>query len=441
MKCGLYRRDRSPNWWWQGRFRGHRVRLSLATTDARTARPVADLLNACLSILDSETLAGLQGRKVPAHARQFTAPPAKSLGLHRPAGSTSWRWRGTVRGVRLELSLQTEDRQIAERQARLYRACIAILNAKVATNITTSARPRKKPATSLEVVLEAYLARATRDGRQASTLKGYRHHVRTLLRTLGQEIPAKALTGAKGLRRLRQYVDRRTRRGVSGRTIRAELRTLTAAWSHAQGTGLVPPNASLPPTTAIEPARQVGATVPIFAGHAELDRFAEVCEDVHLRDFLLFTRWTGMRPSEVERVRWVDVDLERGTLRWVDRKAHGPAGIARGKVRALTHEAIEFLRSLEGRCAPGRPGHPFVTASSQRARWHEWSKAHPAFRDARYLPRALRHWLNSHLLDAGLPTKRVQAFLGHASDAMTLHRYAEAVRSVEEVAGHRLTSA
>lgn len=376
-------------------------------------------------------------------------PPQEKLGLFRRPGSPYWQWTGRVRGVKIQISLRTAHRPTAVKIARLYRSCLDVLNADFLGFMTdvnpealAEARP---PAVKLAVVLDTYIQSCERLGRRETTLGGYRSHKRLLLHRLGQEVSARALAGPKGVARLREYVTGREAEGVLGRTIRQELRTLRAAWDHGQAVGLIPHKASNPAASkAILPRAEAASETPIFPGAEELDEFRKACEDVELRDFLLCARYTGMRPSEIGRIRWEDIDLEAGILRWENRKAGGAAGVAKVQVRALTREAIVFFRSIEGREVEDRPGAVFLSKDAFRRRWRLWVNGGPGgekvaerakFRDIRYMPRSLRHRLNSLLLDAGLPTKRVQAFLGHASESMTHVRYAEAVRSAEELGG------
>lgn len=351
--------------------------------------------------------------------------------------------------MKLQLSLRTPDRAAAEKIARLYRSCLDVLNAEFLASLV-EARPealpeQRKPVLKLSAVFDEYVASCERQGRRKTTVDGYRSHQRLILARLGEGVSARALAGPKGVARLRAYVSTRQGEGILGRTVRSELRTLRAAWEHAQSIGMIPAKATNPAASkAILPAAESAAQTPIWSGSAELDAFKKACDDVEVRQFLLMARYTGMRPSEIGRVRWDDIDLEAGTLRWENRKAGGAAGVAKIQVRALTQEAVAFLRGLGGHEAPERPGMPFVTDVAFRLRLRRWlddeehREARAIYRDIRYMPRSLRHRLNSLLLDAGLPTKRVQAFLGHASESMTHVRYSEAVRSAEELGGFAL---
>lgn len=347
--------------------------------------------------------------------------------------------------MKIAVSLRTAHRPTAEKIARLYRSCLDVLNADFLASMVDPQpealpRPRKR-ALRLSRVLDAYLEEIEAQGRQAKTVKHYQTARRVLLAKLGEDVRAKALAGPKGVTLLRGYVAARRGEGILGRTIRQELRVLRAAWEHGQVLGLIPRRAVCPVIPAILPQAEPASETPIFTGSAELDELREACDDAEVVNFLLCARYTGMRPSEIGRIRWEDIDIEAGILRWENRKAGGAAGVAKVQVRALTAEAVAFFRGLGRRDAPGRLGMPFVTDVAFRQRWKRWrddaehAEERAKFRDIRYMPRSLRHRLNSLLLDAGLPTKRVQAFLGHASESMTHVRYAEAVRSAEELGG------
>lgn len=364
-------------------------------------------------------------------------------GLYKRKGSPFWQWSGRIRGVRVRVSLRTRDRLTAEECAKLYNACVDLLNSETVATLTGVTVPtQSKSPLSLRAVLEAYLDRARRDARRESTVRGYELHARTILRAMGEETRARNLLGRMGLARLRRYVEGREARGVSPRTIRAELRTLSAAWTHAQATGMIPGKVRNPIESAqgIRPARSLATRAEIFTGNDELDEFRRTCTDQPLLEFLLMARFTGLRASEIGRVLWEDIDLDAAVLRWENRKAGGSAGTSRVQVRALTQHAVDFLRGMGTREAEGRPGHPFISVAQQRYRWARWVRAHPEHRDRRYQPQALRHRLNSLLLSAGLATKEVQIFLGHTTPDMTHIRYAHDVRTAESLGGYCLDS-
>jgi site-specific recombinase XerD len=128
---------------------------------------------------------------------------------------------------------------------------------------------------------------------------------------------------------------------------------------------------------------------------------------------------TGMRVSEAARLQVGDIDGARGVI-WV-RDGKG------GKDRLVGMEAtlLQLLRTYwhyERPAAPwvfaSRNGTPLPAATVRKA-LHRAAKR--AGIGQRVTPHVLRHCYATHLLEQGTELRVVQAMLGHASIASTVH--------------------
>jgi integrase len=144
---------------------------------------------------------------------------------------------------------------------------------------------------------------------------------------------------------------------------------------------------------------------------------------------------TGCRVSEILRLRWEDVDIERRCLKFADSKTGA-------KRTPLNRAAISVLDGLARRSAwvlPGRdPSESLVNLAKPWDRIRERAE----LGDVRL--HDLRHTHGSSAASAGLSLHLVGALLGHRQPATTA-RYAhlaeDPVRDASERVGNRLASA
>lgn len=88
--------------------------------------------------------------------------------------------------------------------------------------------------------------------------------------------------------------------------------------------------------TAQELAR-LGASIRVLEDAGKLDRIAG--------DMIRFQALSGLRPGEAATLRWIDVDLDRGTMRFEDHKTSKKKGV---KVLPLNDELQAILRRRAG---------------------------------------------------------------------------------------------
>lgn len=188
-----------------------------------------------------------------------------------------------------------------------------------------------------------------------------------------------------------------------------------------------------------------------------LDRAGQISSALHL--FFLLSATTGARRGELLALRWVDVDLELGSLAIQRAFIEGPTGpvLAPTKTRRAHRVALDSSsltavikfraeqgvydstwsdRFLFSHCADGAtPWLPnWVTKSFIRCR-REAGLPHFRLHD-------LRHFMATEMLDAGVSIVVVSARLAHARASTTLNVYAHAVpggdRQAAELLAERL---
>lgn len=180
-----------------------------------------------------------------------------------------------------------------------------------------------------------------------------------------------------------------------------------------------------------------------FLSEDELARLGSVLKDVEQKGIestevvgaIRLLLFTGCRLSEVLRLRWEDVDVDRRCLRFSDSKT-GPKRIP------LNSAALDVLMALPRKSPwviPGRdPAEPLVNLAKPWKRIRELA----GLDDVRI--HDLRHTHGSSAAGAGLSLHLVGALLGHRQPATTA-RYAhlaeDPVREASERVGLRLAAA
>lgn len=237
-----------------------------------------------------------------------------------------------------------------------------------------------------------------------------------------------------------RWVDRMAREGLSRSRIANHLAVVSAiyGWASRATRRLVPHNPTLtvelPPTDS-KPRERV----------ADADEAARLLAALAPDDAVPYALafYTGMRRSEIARLDWLDVDLER---MWVTvRVSKSEAGTLRSMPLAAPLKPI----LLAARLRQGRPDRGRVTGSAMSGKLGEramfawgWTvlvvgRTGPTTRthrrghttwvgtDASLDPIGLhecRHTYASFLVAAGYDLKSVMSYLGHA-DLQTTSRY------------------
>ncbi|HEX2988969.1 MAG TPA: site-specific integrase [Chloroflexota bacterium] len=187
----------------------------------------------------------------------------------------------------------------------------------------------------------------------------------------------------------------------------------------------------------------------------ELHRFLEGTRDQWLHPLWVVAASTGCRLSELQGLRWQDVDLAASTLR-VSRSLHRiegqwvestPKTRAGNRTMVLPAAAVAALKGQRAQQAEwrlkagpqwqdtalvftGEHGQPLAQSTVQKAMHREIERL-----DLPPLtPHGLRHMAASLLLSKGLPVPAVSARLGHASPNITMSIYAHAMKQQDQQA-------
>jgi len=159
--------------------------------------------------------------------------------------------------------------------------------------------------------------------------------------------------------------------------------------------------------------------LPVVLSAAQVAQVLSAIAVPKYRVFCTTLYATGMRVSEAARLQVGDIDGARGVI-WV-RDGKG------GKDRLVGMDAT-LLQLLRTYWHYERPAAPWVFASRHGTPLHAATVRKALHRAAkragigqRVTPHVLRHCYATHLLEQGTELRVVQAMLGHASIASTVH--------------------
>lgn len=171
------------------------------------------------------------------------------------------------------------------------------------------------------------------------------------------------------------------------------------------------------------PYPRVPRKLPGILSKEEVERLINASGTLFHRTILMVLYGTGMRRSEVARLRLSDIDSQRMIIRVVDGKG------GRDRDLPLSPALLETLRAhwrwlkpdtfLFPTRSPGEVEKPI----SDKAVWHICvDTAQRAAIRKRVTPHTLRHSWATHLLEAGTDLRTIQLLLGH-EDLETTARY------------------
>lgn len=246
-------------------------------------------------------------------------------------------------------------------------------------------------------------------------------------------------------------------RGLSPKSVRNVHGVLSKALADAQKLNLVARNAAHAIDLPAMPARRSRAWTPeqlaAFLDRVEGDRWFPM--------WRLFMT-TGMRRGEVLGLRWVDVDLERGSLTVTHQRTIAGGVIVEGEPKSAagrrtmaldlgTVAAMRAWRKLQTAerlvMGAGWPADDWVfTWPDGGPLWPQsvtsWFKAHAA---ALGFPNigvhGLRHSAATWMIGEGVSPKVVTQRLGHAHVSITLQLYAHVLPAHDEAAAEAFAAA
>ena len=237
--------------------------------------------------------------------------------------------------------------------------------------------------------------------------------------------------GVSDIERIRQYVDSLYHSGLSSRSVARHVATLRNFHSYLLETGAQ----HVDPTSLLAAPKQ-WQNLPKYLNNEQIQDLLsapDAASPAGLRDraMLEFLYATGLRVSELCKVRVVDVELGLGYVR-----VRG-----KGNKHRLVPVGAAAIKSVEEYLASGRPEllkrrsspYLFITrrggAMTRQAFW-KLLRAHgrKAGIFHNLTPHVLRHTFATHLLEGGADLRSVQTMLGHA-DISTTQVYTHVLRA------------
>jgi integrase/recombinase XerD len=266
----------------------------------------------------------------------------------------------------------------------------------------------------------------TEKGLAANSLEAYRRDLAQLAGWLART-PLKSVT----LNTLRAYLDYLRENRLSNRSIARQVAAIRSFFGFLIEEGDVPSNPA-----ELLAAPQIGSSLPKYLDAVSVDQLLVSPEEnsaTGLRDHamldLLYA--TGVRVSELIKLRVADLDELEGTLRVIgkgNKQRMVPVGKQALKSVAR-YSAEQRGKLLKGRISPFL----FITArGGAMTRQGFWKllrghgKAAGIF--GSLSPHVLRHSFATHLLEGGADLRSVQSMLGH-SDIGTTQIYTHVMRS------------
>jgi integrase len=190
------------------------------------------------------------------------------------------------------------------------------------------------------------------------------------------------------------------------------------------------------PTTAVKKPK-LDNKVTEFLTAEEMGRLLRVLAEWPCREtasFVLVGLYTGLRKSEIRKLRWEHVDLERKSLTIVDPKGKETATIP------ISDQAVEVFKGIPATSEYVLPGPDGGIKKTFRDPWYRIREAAELPANIRF--HGLRHNLASQMVSNGVDLYTVSKLLNHR-DVKTSTRYAhlsdDSLRKAVNVAGGLLS--
>ncbi|MCB2230280.1 tyrosine-type recombinase/integrase [bacterium] len=211
-----------------------------------------------------------------------------------------------------------------------------------------------------------------------------------------------------------------TRKGARARTVNLELEGLKTMLNLARRWGYLKDN----PVNQVKPLKTDDKRTVRFLSVEECHRLLEAATPEYYSVLFTFLN-SGLRKSELEYLRWSDIDLRRGAIA-IRSKADWKPKTGEREV-PMTDELKDLFQKLKAKNKPEQDD--FIFPIRDRARSHNWLRNELIRTALRAgitdLTRVhtLRHTFASHLVMNGVDLPTVGKLLGH-SDIETTMIYA-----------------
>jgi len=220
----------------------------------------------------------------------------------------------------------------------------------------------------------------------------------------------------------------RLRKDKAPATVNRYLAALRSAWNWGRAAQLIPQRHGWPPRLLLSEPRARSRHL----SDAERDALLNAAE-AHSRAMyaaIFVSIATGLRLSELLRLKWADVDFDNESVRVLVSKNDEPRSVH------LPPEAGEVLRELANKPKPAATVFVDSEGDAVGVDWIEgrWKKIRTAAGLEDFRWHDLRHTTASYLAQGGSSLPEIGAVLGHKSPAATA-RYAHFVQG-KPVTGH-----
>jgi integrase len=279
-------------------------------------------------------------------------------------------------------------------------------------------------------VAAIWIQRCDRDRLERSTTRQYRSHLKNHILPICGKMKLSDMTSPRAHALVDELLKTR-----SHAMTRKVLSSLSSIFEEATKRGLASHN----------PIASIRVRTPSDERH-ELemptrDELRAMLHEVHgrWRPLVLTAIFTGMRSSELRGLRWEDVDFAARAIRVRQRAdAWGHFGPPKSKAGKrdipMSPTVVNTLKEWKLRSRPNalnlvfptRAGKPMVLSSILRYGFrplHIKAGVVDADGKPKYGFHALRHAAASLFIEQGLPPKRIQAIMGHATISMTFDVY------------------
>ena len=321
-------------------------------------------------------------------------------------------------GTRRYESFTSSDRDIAKRDAQEYKLKVREL---LAAGVAVDDIPRNTESFSVsnnvEQALNRYVDTCEAVGLSPSTVREYEATAKRAFNSI-KKVSVAMLTVSI----IQDYINARSKQGVSPKTIRNEISMLSAAVKSDR------PDLNF---RALRMPRTDKQEIQI-PSVAEIQRIVTATKGTHLYIPVLLGAFLGLRRSEIAALQWADVDLKTYSLSVHQALVSGPSGsVLKGTKTKAGTRTLKIPKAIAQALAAERGLDTSVTSLTPDAITRRWERLMDSL-GMSYRFHDLRHYHASCMIAAGAPDKYITADMGHASMNMVQRVYGHIMANKQE---------
>lgn len=312
--------------------------------------------------------------------------------------------------TRKKVALGTKSKRTAEKLQRRYDDAYALGDYD-----PWSGRTLGEPTEDMDVseALQAFLEAKHREGCAHSTIRNYRS---TVERAFSPSLPVRSLSERDCEPFIYDDSVSAATRGGRFRHIRAFVNWCESEGLRSRGLDLKKPKQQEKLPKAVREEELDAIIAAIRKDHAEKRKYLKNGGDIVWRIPLFrFALLTGLRGSELARLRWEHVRLERGEM-VIEEQKNG-----RATVLPLSAKAVDVLRGIGHRegwvfCGPGEEHSTRSTVTfrdNQSSKFREYRRAAGVREEVSF--HGLRHGFATRLAEAGCNAATIKRLMRHSS--------------------------